>query len=38
MLDNRLTPMEDKLIRYRVVNSENLFDVSNQRVLFPVVE
>ncbi len=37
-LDNRLTPMEDQKISYRVVNRENLFDESNQRVLFPVVE
>ena len=37
-LDNRLTPMEDQQISYRVVNRDNLFDVSNQRVLFPVVE
>ena len=37
-LDNRLTPMEDQKISYRVVNRDNLFDVSNQRVLFPVVE
>ena len=37
-LDNRLTPMENQQISYRVVNRDNLFDVSNQRVLFPVVE
>ncbi len=37
-LDNRLTPMEDQQISYRVVNRENLFDESNQRALFPVIE
>ncbi|RKM61203.1 hypothetical protein D6855_04730 [Butyrivibrio sp. CB08] len=37
-LDNKLTPMEDQKISYRVVNRENLFDESNQRALFPVVE
>lgn len=37
-LENRLTPMEDQHISYRVINRENLFDESNQRVLFPVVE
>ncbi len=36
-LDNRLTPMEDELISFRVVNRENLFDEANQRMLFPVV-
>ena len=37
-LDNRLTPMQDETISFRVVNRENLFDESNQRMLFPVVE
>ena len=35
--DNRLTPMEDEKIPFRVVNRDNLFDESNQRILFPVV-
>ena len=37
-LDNRLTPMQDEKISFRVVNRDNLFDESNQRMLFPVVE
>ena len=37
-LENRLTPMQDEKISFRVVNRENLFDESNQRMLFPVVE
>ena len=37
-LENRLTPMEDETISFRVVNRENLFDEGNQRMLFPVVE
>ena len=37
-LENRLTPMQDETISFRVVNKENLFDENNQRVLFPVVE
>lgn len=37
-LDNRLTPMENETIAFRVVNRENLFDESNQRMLFPVVQ
>ncbi len=37
-LENRLTPMEDETISFRVVNKENLFDEANQRILFPVVE
>ena len=37
-LENRLTPMEDEKISFRVVNRENLFDEGNQRMLFPVVE
>ncbi len=37
-LDNRLTPMEDEAISFRVVNRENLFDEVNQHMLFPVVE
>ena len=37
-LDNKLTPMEDETISFRVVNRENLFDESNQRLLFPVVQ
>ena len=36
-LDNRLTPMQDQKIPFRVVNRDNLFDESNQRILFPVV-
>ncbi|WP_022764069.1 substrate-binding domain-containing protein [Butyrivibrio sp. XPD2006] len=36
-LDNRLTPMQDEKIPFRVVNRDNLFDESNQRILFPVV-
>ncbi|MBQ7658443.1 MAG: substrate-binding domain-containing protein, partial [Butyrivibrio sp.] len=35
-LDNRLTPMQDEKIPFRVVNRDNLFDESNQRILFPV--
>ncbi len=37
-LENRLTPMENETIAFRVVNRENLFDESNQRMLFPVVQ
>ena len=37
-LDNRLTPMEDETIAFRVVNRDNLFDENNQRLLFPVVQ
>ncbi len=37
-LENRLTPMQNETISFRVVNRENLFDESNQRMLFPVVE
>jgi ribose transport system substrate-binding protein len=37
-LENRLTPMQNEVISYRVVNRQNLFDESNQRMLFPVVE
>ena len=37
-MDNRLTPMQDEMISFRVVNRENLFDEANQRLLFPVVE
>ncbi|MBR1669674.1 MAG: substrate-binding domain-containing protein [Butyrivibrio sp.] len=37
-MDNRLTPMQNEMISYRIVNRDNLFDESNQRVLFPVVE
>ena len=36
-LDNKLTPMEDEKIPFRVVNRDNLFDENNQRILFPVV-
>ena len=36
--ENRLTPMEDETIAFRVVNRENLFDENNQRILFPVVQ
>ena len=37
-LENRLTPMQDEKIPFRVVNRDNLFDESNQRILFPVVQ
>ena len=37
-LENRITPMENETISFRVVNKENLFDEANQRILFPVVE
>ena len=37
-LDNRLTPMQDETIAFRVVNRDNLFDENNQRLLFPVVQ
>ena len=37
-LDNRLTPMENENISFRIINRESLFDESNQRILFPVVE
>ncbi len=37
-LDNKLTPMEDEIIAFRVVNRDNLFDENNQRMLFPVVQ
>ena len=35
--ENRLTPMENETIGFRVVNRDNLFDESNQRILFPVI-
>ena len=35
-LENRLTPMQDETISFKVVNKENLFDENNQRLLFPV--
>ena len=35
-LENRLTPMENEVISFRVINRENLFDEMNQRILFPV--
>ena len=35
-LDNRLTPMVNEKIPFRVVNRDNLFDENNQRILFPV--
>lgn len=35
-LDNKLTPMENQLVPYRVVNKENLFSEANQRLLFPI--
>jgi ribose transport system substrate-binding protein len=35
-LVNRLTPMENEVISFRVINKENLFDEMNQRLLFPV--
>ncbi|MBP3825832.1 MAG: substrate-binding domain-containing protein [Butyrivibrio sp.] len=35
--DNRLTPMVNEKIPFRVVNRDNLFDENNQRILFPVV-
>jgi ribose transport system substrate-binding protein len=38
MMENRITPMENETISFRVVNRENLFDETNQRILFPVVE
>lgn len=37
-LENRITPMENETISYRVINKENLFDENNQKILFPVVE
>ncbi len=37
-LDNRLTPMENEIISYRIINRESLFDEENQRLLFPVAE
>ncbi len=37
-LDNRLTPMQDETIAFRVVNRDNLFDENNQRLLFPVIQ
>ena len=35
-LNNKLTPMYDEKISFRVVNKDNLFDETNQRILFPV--
>ena len=37
-LDNRLTPMENETISFRIIKRESLFDETNQRLLFPVVE
>lgn len=37
-MENRLTPMENEYVTFRVVNKENLFDENNQRMLFPVLQ
>lgn len=37
-LENRLTPMENEYVTFRVVNKENLFSDYNQRMLFPVTQ
>lgn len=37
-VENKLTPMENETIAFRVVNRENLFDENNQRMLFPVIQ
>ena len=37
-VENKLTPMENETISFRVVNRENLFDENNQRMLFPVIQ
>ncbi len=35
-MENRLTPMQNEEVSFRVINKENLFDEKNQRMLFPV--
>ena len=35
-LDSKLTPMSDEKVSFRVINKDNLFDETNQRILFPV--
>ncbi|MBQ9589378.1 MAG: substrate-binding domain-containing protein [Butyrivibrio sp.] len=37
-LENKLSPMSDEIVSYKIVNKENLFDEANQRMLFPVIE
>ncbi|MCR5671546.1 MAG: substrate-binding domain-containing protein [Butyrivibrio sp.] len=37
-INNRLTPMQDETVGFRVVNRDNMFDESNQSLLFPIVE
>ncbi|MCR5402269.1 MAG: substrate-binding domain-containing protein [Butyrivibrio sp.] len=37
-MENRLTPMENEYVTFRVVNKDNLFDEVNQRMLFPVLQ
>ena len=33
-LNHKLTPMEDEIVDYKVINRENIFDEDNQRYLF----
>lgn len=37
-MENRLTPMENEYVTFRVVNKDNLFDEVNQRMLFPILQ
>ena len=37
-LDNKLTPMKDHEISYRVVHKENMYDTDNQKLLFPIIQ
>lgn len=34
-LDSKRTSMSDEIVSFRVVNKDNLFDETNQRILFP---
>lgn len=37
-LRNRLNPMQNETVGYKIVNRENMFDESNQTLLFPIIE
>lgn len=37
-LDNKLTPMKDHEISYRVVHKDNMYDTDNQKLLFPIIQ
>lgn len=35
-LENKLTPMMDEVVPYKVINRDNLFSEENQRLMFPI--